>query len=319
MVNPKTSVKLADRAHPYTGRAVITSRLAEDIESAINLALAEDLGLRPQDVKGTSREFLSQHDLTTSAIIPAPVEASGKITVKSPGVIAGLEIARRVFTTVDPMITFIEMAFDGDVVSNAPQEIALLNGNAAALLLAERTALNFLQRLSGIATAARKYAQKATPAGIAIVDTRKTTPGLRSLEKHAVWLGSGNNHRFGLFDAVLIKDNHIAISGGVRQAIEAVRKSRPDVPIEVEVSHLHQLNEALSEGVEIIMLDNMQPQQVREAVRMIAGRSWVEVSGGINLNNIDTYLIDGVDAISIGELTHSIHSLDISFNMAVRT
>jgi nicotinate-nucleotide pyrophosphorylase (carboxylating) len=190
-----------------------------------------------------------------------------------------------------------------------------VQGPAQVLLVAERTALNLLQKLSGVATATREYAKLANPHGIQILDTRKTTPGMRLLEKYAVRCAGGTNHRTGLFDAILIKDNHVSIAGGIKQAIQQSRAKYPNRPVEIEVERLDQLTEALDAKAEKILLDNMTPEQIKEAVRLTGGKAFLEVSGGVNLSNLSTYLIEGVNAISTGAITHSVRSLDISLEI----
>lgn len=274
------------------------------IDVLIEAWLAEDLG--------------EAGDITAQATIPEEITAKAALVVKKPGVVAGLTIFERVLKKVDSTIQFEALVPEGTKVDEVPKAVARIQGPSRALLAAERTALNILQRLSGIATVAREYSDLAAPVGIQILDTRKTTPGLRALEKWAVATGGGTNHRFGLFDAILIKDNHIAIAGGVTAAVRSCRTKFPTMPLEVEVTSLEQLKEALGEKAEWIMLDNMSPSTVKEAVQLIDGRAFTEISGGVTLQNLSSYLIPGVDAISIGALTHSVKSIDISLEVEER-
>lgn len=263
-------------------------------------------------------DFGAEGDITAQATIPAESQARATLCVKQPGVVAGLAIFERILHKVDASIEFEALVSEGSFIENVPATVARIHGPSRALLGAERTALNILQRLSGIATVARQFTELATPVGIQILDTRKTAPGLRALEKWAVKTGGGTNHRIGLFDRILIKDNHIAIAGGVPQAIAASREKFPKHSIEVEVTNLEQLQEALNGKAETIMLDNMSPTMINQAVAMVNGKAFIEVSGGVNLSNIRDYLIPGVNAISIGALTHSVKSVDISLEVEER-
>jgi nicotinate-nucleotide pyrophosphorylase (carboxylating) len=233
-------------------------------------------------------------------------------------VLAGLDIFVKVFQKLDAEITAQLKRKDGEQLSRG-DILCEIQGDAASLLTAERVALNFLQHLCGIATLTSRFVAAVRGTGAQITDTRKTVPGLRALEKYAVRMGGGRNHRFGLFDGILIKDNHVLIAGGVRQAIECARRAtpQPDLPIEVEVTNLAQLEEALEQKVEIILLDNMSVETVREAVDITAGRAKLEASGGITLQNVRSYAETGVDLISIGSLTHSAPASDISFEMTL--
>ena len=206
-------------------------------------------------------------------------------------------------------------ADDGDRIAEAPTVVATLTGNARAILTGERLALNLLQRASGIATTTRAYADAVAGTDVELLDTRKTAPGLRLLDRHAVRCGGATNHRFGLSDAVLIKDNHIAIAGGIEAAVAAVLKNNPGVSIEIEVDTLDQLDHALLTGADVVLLDNMPPATLREAVRETAGRARLEASGGITLDTIAEVAATGVDAISIGALTHSVSALDIALEV----
>ena len=265
--------------------------------AVIDLALQEDIG---------------HGDITTANLISGSAGGSGIIVAKEDVVLAGLAVAQAVFKRLDPGVGFESPFQDGDRVDNG-ETVASLSGSLAALLTGERTALNFLQRLSGIATGVRAVVAQLPKSGVRIVDTRKTTPGLRVFEKYAVRVGGAHNHRMGLYDGVLIKDNHIAACGGIDKAVAAVRKQISHlVKIEVEVGDLKQVQQALDAGVEIIMLDNMGPEQIREAVAAIRGRALVEVSGGVTPENIGRLVQTGVDLISMGALTHSARSVDLS-------
>jgi nicotinate-nucleotide pyrophosphorylase (carboxylating) len=280
-----------------------TSQLETDLERVVKTALDED--------------FASAGDITAMSVIPEGLKVQAKVVFKEAGVVAGLKVMERVFQLLDPQVEFTALTGDGTVIdkSEIPVVVARLTGAARSVLSGERTALNLIQRLSGIATMTYSFVKVAQLAGIAILDTRKTTAGLRSLEKYAVRLGGGVSHRSGLYDRVLIKDNHVRIAGGVTEALRRAREGRPGEAIEVEVTTLFEVEEAVRGQAEIIMLDNMQPDTIREAVQIIGGRSFVEVSGGIKLNNLSDYLIEGVDAISVGALTHSIKSIDISLEI----
>jgi nicotinate-nucleotide pyrophosphorylase (carboxylating) len=271
------------------------------IDSLIDRALAEDVGAG---------------DVTTEAIVPAELRGSADVVVREPGVVCGLAEAFAVLRRLDPTAELEVLIADGEMVSSPPALAARLHGSMRALLTCERTALNLLQRMSGIATATRRYVEAVDGTGVALLDTRKTVPGLRQLDKLAVASGGGTNHRFGLHDAILIKDNHVAVAGGISQAIAAVRSQRPALPIEVEVDTLDQLDEALHGGVETILLDNMSLETMREAVRRNAGRARLEASGGVTLKTIRAIAETGVDAISVGALTHSVTALDIALEVA---
>lgn len=273
------------------------------IATAVADALAEDLGLAG--------------DITTNAVISRDTVASGVFAARKPGVIAGLDVAAAAFHHLDPSVEFKAFVADGDRV-DAGTKIARVSGSARALLSAERVALNFLGRLSGIATLTRRYVDAVAGTRAQIVDTRKTTPGLRALEKYAVRAGGGMNHRIGLFDAVLIKDNHIAVAGGTGQAIGAARAHVGHmVKIEVEVDTLDQLAEALEHRIDAVLLDNMTPDQLAEAVRIVGGRAITEASGGVNLDTVRAIAEAGVDLISVGALTHSATVLDIGLDIEI--
>lgn len=254
-------------------------------------------------------------DITSESIIPYDLKARSIIKTKEEGIIAGLGIANLVFKKLDSEIVFQEKIKDGTKVSR-DKVLSEITGPAQTILKGERVALNFLQRMSGIATITSKFCQKVKDFPVRIVDTRKTTPGLRILEKYAVRMGGGYNHRFGLYDTVLIKDNHIAVAGGIRSAVNSVRKQiAHTVKIEVEVESLSQLQEALKMKTDIIMLDNMDLETIKKAVKMAKGEALIEASGGITLEKVRKIAQTGVDLISIGALTHSVKSLDISMEI----
>jgi nicotinate-nucleotide pyrophosphorylase (carboxylating) len=268
---------------------------AEYLRAKVAEALAEDAADR---------------DVTTAAVIPADLLAEGDLIARADGVVAGLEAAVEAFRQVDRAVEVAQLRADGCQVGPG-DVIARVRGPLASLLRAERTALNFLQQLSGVATLTRRYVDAA--GGTAILDTRKTAPGLRPLQRRAVLAGGGVNHRYDLAAAVLIKDNHVAAAGGTVNAIRAGRGS--GLPIEVEVESLAELEAALDEGVEVVLLDNMSPTQVAEAVRISAGRALLEVSGGVTLATVAAYAATGVDRISVGALTHSAPALDVSMEV----
>ena len=273
----------------------------------IELALAEDL------LGG---------DVTTSATVPANAQARATLLAKAPGVISGLDVAREVFAQVDPSLEFVPLVADGDTVP-AMTPIAQVSGHARSILAGERLVLNLLQRLSGVATVTARYVAEVAGTSARVVDTRKTTPGLRVLEKAAVRDGGGHNHRFGLGDGVLIKDNHLAAVGGPHRVRDAVQDARAAAPhtlrIEVEVTTLPELLEALEAGADIVMLDNMRVPEMREAVRLTHGRALLEASGGVTLATIREIAQTGVDLISVGALTHSAPALDISLDFDLAT
>lgn len=270
------------------------------IDKIIEQALLEDIGTG---------------DITTESIVPSNLKAKGIIKTSEEGVIAGLDIACLVFQKLDSEIIFQETTKDGTKVARG-KKLAEITGPARTILKGERVALNFLQRMSGIATITSKFCQEVKDFSVRIVDTRKTTPGLRILEKYAVRMGGGYNHRFGLYDAVLIKDNHIAVAGGIKSAVNSVRKQiSHTVKIEVEVENLSQLQEALKVQVDIIMLDNMDLETMKEAVKIVKGKALIEASGGITLEKVRKIAQTGVDLISIGALTHSVKSLNISMEI----
>lgn len=274
---------------------------AYDIQSIIETALAEDIG---------------SGDITTMATVDKNAEGSAEITAKENLVVAGVLIAEAVFKTVDEKIIFKAFVKDGDEVKKG-KAIATVSGRLSSILTGERVALNFLQRLSGIATLTSCFVAKVKGCRAKILDTRKTTPGLRILEKYAVRMGNGFNHRFGLCDGVLIKDNHIAAVGSIVEAVFKARENSPhNMLIEVEVKNLKEVREAVIVGADIILLDNMKPDAMRDAVKIIGKAALVEASGGVNLQNIRVIAKTGVDFISVGALTHSARAVDISLELS---
>ncbi|MGB8658663.1 MAG: carboxylating nicotinate-nucleotide diphosphorylase [Candidatus Zixiibacteriota bacterium] len=265
----------------------------------IRLALAEDIG------KG---------DLTSEALVNESLSGKAVIVAKQEGILAGLEIAQLVFRTVDPEIVLTPLVKDGKRIKKGDR-ICLVQGKIKSILSAERTALNFLQRLGGIATLTAEYVEKVKGTKAKILDTRKTTPGLRFLEKYAVKMGGGENHRMGLFDMILIKENHIRVAGGISEAMKKARSKHPRKRIEIEVRDLSEVKEAVDSKPDWIMLDNMRIQEMKRAVRII--RSFnpdvkIEASGGVNLRNVREVALTGIDFISVGALTHSAPALDLS-------
>jgi nicotinate-nucleotide pyrophosphorylase (carboxylating) len=270
----------------------------DTLERIVHAALAEDIGAG---------------DITTEATVAADAAGTAAILVKEPGVVCGLAAVETTFRTLDPDAQFEAFVRDGDSVE-APAVVARVEGSLRAILTGERVALNFLGRLSGIATLTRTYVDAVAGTGAAVLDTRKTTPGLRALEKNAVAAGGGRNHRFGLDDAVLIKDNHLRAAGSIGAAVESARRAG-DLPIEVECDTLDQVGEALDAGVDAILLDNMTVGELQDAVRLAGGRARLEASGGITLENIRAVAETGVDEISVGALTHSARALDVSLEL----
>lgn len=272
------------------------------IDAAVRAALAEDLGLAG--------------DITTAATVPADAVAEAVIAARKPGVVSGCDVARTAFEMVDPETIVDAVRADGAAVRPG-DVIARIKGKARAMLTAERVALNFMGRMSGISTLTRRYADAVAGTSARIVDTRKTTPGLRAFEKYAVRCGGGHNHRTGLFDAVLIKDNHIVAAGGIDQAIERARAAAGHmVKIEVEVDTLEQLDAVLRHKVDAVLLDNMSPDILKKAVKRVAGRCLTEASGGVSLDTVTAIAATGVDMISVGALTHSAPVLDIGLDFA---
>ncbi len=274
-------------------------------EQLIDLALTEDA------IGG---------DITSTSTVPALTRGRGTFVAKAPGVISGLEVASQVFLRVDPAVVFSSLVDDGSRVE-AATPLATVEGATRSLLAAERVALNLLQRLSGVATSTSRYVAAVAGTGVRIVDTRKTTPGMRVLERAAVRHGGGHNHRFGLTDGILIKDNHLAAIGGPNRVTRAIASARRLAPhtmrIEVEVTTLAELEEALAAGADIVLLDNMDVATLRQAVQISSGRALLEASGGVNLDTVGEIARTGVDVISIGALTHSAPALDISLELEI--
>lgn len=270
------------------------------VATAVAEALAEDLG------------FVG--DVTTNATIPADAQSTALLRARAPGFVSGLALARAAFHALDPALAFTVTKPDGGIVATG-DTIAEISGSARAILSAERVALNFMGRMSGIATLTARYVAAVAGTRAAIVDTRKTTPGLRAFEKYAVRCGGGRNHRIGLFDAILIKDNHIIAASGLEKAIKAARDHAGHIlKIEVEVDTLEQLERVLQHRVDAVLLDNMSPETLKKAVTMVAGRSLTEASGGVNLDSVRDIAETGVDLISVGALTHSAPVLDLGLD-----
>ncbi len=269
------------------------------LKKTVEAALAEDIG---------------SGDVTSLLTVPADATSRAIIKAKQAGVAAGLDVAEMTFALVDPLVKFERKVIDGDALVPG-QVMAVAEGASRSLLSSERVALNFMQRLSGIASAAARYVSIVEGTHARIVDTRKTTPGLRAFEKYAVKVGGATNHRFALYDGILIKDNHIAAAGGVGLAVRAAKAGAPHtLKVEVEVKSLGQLGEAIEAGADIILLDNMDCDTMRRAVEITAGRAVLEASGGVNESSVRAIAETGVDLISIGALTHSVMALDIGMD-----
>jgi nicotinate-nucleotide pyrophosphorylase (carboxylating) len=263
-------------------------------------------------IENALAEDIHTGDITTLSIVKERHEARARLIAKEPLVLAGIDVAARVFHMLDPRILFTPRFRDSDMLGSG-DIVAEMLGDAAMLLQGERVALNLLQRMCGVATLTARYVDAVKGTGARVVDTRKTAPGLRSLDKYAVRAGGGANHRFGLYDGVLIKENHITAAGGITIAVARARDFMPHtIKIEVETENMAQVAEALACGVDIIMLDNMDIAAMRAAVEMIAGRALVEASGGVNLETVREIAETGVDIISVGALTHSCRAMDIS-------
>lgn len=272
-------------------------------------------------IKNALQEDIKTGDITTKATISKSKKAVGKFLIKADGIIAGLEIAKKVFLAVDLKIKFNIKIKDGSQVKYG-DVAAVVYGKAQSLLTAERTALNFLQRMSGIATSANKYSEKVKHTKAKIIDTRKTVPGLRAVDKLAVKLGGCKNHRIGLYDMFLIKDNHIEVAGSIIKAVEACvkynKKHHTKFKIEVETKNLKEVEEALKTEADIIMLDNFEISNMKKAVQLINGKKKTEASGGVNLETVKEIAETGVDYISVGALTHSVKALDISLEITTK-
>jgi nicotinate-nucleotide pyrophosphorylase (carboxylating) len=255
-------------------------------------------------------------DLTTEAVVDAGTRARGEIVQKEPGVVFGLAVAETVFERLDPQVECVRRLVEGDWLDEPPATVLELEGDARALLTGERVALNFLQRLSGIATATAACVRILEGTGTKVLDTRKTTPGMRELEKQAVAAGGGHNHRMGLHDAILVKDNHIAMAGGVGEATRRAIAGRPSgIAVEVECASPADVEEALAAGADRLLLDNMDPARLRAAVALVAGRAVLEASGGIKAEALREIANTGVEWVSLGSLTHSAPALDLSMNI----
>jgi nicotinate-nucleotide pyrophosphorylase (carboxylating) len=274
--------------------------------------MLDDMSVAPIDamVARALAEDVGSGDVTTAATVPEGARAEAMIRQKAPGVIFGLDVAEQVFRTLDPEAHVTRFVPEG--TWRASGEVMRIEGRAAAMLSAERTALNFLQRLSGVATMAARCVRAVEGTPARILDTRKTTPGLRSLEKAAVAAGGATNHRAGLYDAILIKENHSAMAGGVGAAVRKARAAAPELPLEVECATIAEVDEALAAGAQRILLDNMTPPQLRSAVKHVGGRSELEASGGFTLETLGAVAATGVDFVSVGAITHSAPALDLS-------
>lgn len=274
-----------------------------DILDVVRQALAEDIGTG---------------DMTTLFTVPADTTARGALVAKQAGVVAGLPVAAQVFAQVDPALSIEFHAEDGSYVE-AGDTLMTVSGSARSILTGERVALNFVQRLSGIATKTSRFVALVEGTKARIVDTRKTTPGLRALEKYAVRVGGGYNHRFGLYDAIMIKDNHIQAAGGITPAVQAAYAQAPHtMTVTVECESLEQVEEAIAAGVDIVLLDNMDLETLRQAVELLDGQAAAEASGGVNEETATAIAQTGVDIISVGALTHSAVALDISLDLTTR-
>jgi nicotinate-nucleotide pyrophosphorylase (carboxylating) len=274
--------------------------LRTELDLVVAGALAEDLGEQNEDV-------------TTRAVIDPDLMGEAVVIARKPGVLSGSDAAGRVFEMIRPTCDYIAIVADGTRL-DAGDQVARITGPLSSILIGERTALNFLQRLSGIASCTRRFVD-AAGGRITILDTRKTTPTLRMLEKYAVRAGGASNHRVGLFDAILIKDNHIRVAGGVAAAVAAARSHRPGLPVEIEAETLTQVDQALAAGAETILVDNMPTNRIRVAVAKARGCARIEISGGVTLERIPELATTGADFVSVGALTHSAPAIDISFEI----
>ena len=272
----------------------------EAVAGVVAVALLEDVGAG---------------DRTTAQLVPADARCRARLLLEEPGVVCGLAAAAAVFRALDPTVTLTPVSEDGTRIEETPAVVAEIAGPTRAVLTGERTALNLFGRLSGVATLTRRYVDAVAGTGAEILDTRKTTPGLRALERYAVTCGGGRNHRFGLYDAILVKENHLAAAGGIRAAAAMLAGGGNGIPVEVEVETLDQVVEAIEAGFVRILLDNMNPGDIRAAVALAGGRVRLEASGGIDLDTVRGYAETGVDCISIGALTHSARSLHVSLDI----
>lgn len=275
--------------------------LAPDVEDLISRALAEDVGPR---------------DVTTEAVVDSGQRARGLVVQKAPGMVYGLDVAEAVFRRLDPLVRIERRRPEGEWLTEPPAAVLALEGAARGLVTAERVALNLLGHLSGVATATAACVYELRGTGVKVLDTRKTTPGLRGLEKQAVAAAGGHNHRMGLFDAVLVKDNHIALAGGIKEAVRRAIARRPEgMPVEVECGSLADVEIALAAGAQRLLLDNMAPARLREAATLVAGRAELEASGNITLQTLQSVGASGVQSVSLGFLTHSAPALDLSMSV----
>ena len=289
--------------HSPTALRAITFPASADVQSIIDMALNEDVG---------------RGDITTEATVPPGALATAEILQKSAGVLCGLPVVEAVFKTLDPSVTVTRLADEGSLSDGRRRVVGRIQGTATAILTGERTALNFLQRLSGVATASRRAVDLVAGTRTTVIDTRKTTPGLRVLEKYAVRTGGATNHRAGLDDGFLIKENHIRAAGGITAAVGAAqRRAAPGQIVEVEVTTLEELDEALAAGATLVLLDNFSVDLMRAAVARAGGRARLEASGGITLDNLAEVAHTGVDFVSLGALTHSAGILDFSLEVLV--
>jgi nicotinate-nucleotide pyrophosphorylase (carboxylating) len=272
----------------------------EEVERVVTAALAEDVG---------------SGDATTLALVPEEARCRAELLLEEPGVLCGVPVAAAVFRALDPSVRVEAKLEEGSAVSAVPAVVAEVEGAARAILSGERVALNLLGRLCGIASLTRRFVELADGTPTTVLDTRKTTPGLRALEKYAVRCGGGRNHRAGLYDGVLVKENHLRVAGGVTAALAALDGRVDGLPVEVEAETLAQVREAIEAGAPRILLDNMSPEEVREAVQLTAGRAELEASGGMSLATVRAYAETGVDFVSVGALTHSARSLHVSLEV----
>lgn len=272
----------------------------EEIDRVVAAALAEDVG---------------SGDATTAALVPEDARCRAQLLLEEPGVVCGIPVAAAVFRALDPSVRVEAVLEEGSAITDVPAVVAEIEGPARAVLSGERVALNLVGRLCGIASLTRRFVDAAGDTGTKILDTRKTTPGLRALEKYAVRCGGGVNHRAGLYDAILVKENHVRLAGGIAPAVAALRERTNGLPVEVEAETLAQVREALEAGVPRILLDNMSPEQVAEAVALVAGQAELEASGGVSLDTVRAYAETGVDYVSVGALTHAARSLHVSLEV----
>jgi nicotinate-nucleotide pyrophosphorylase (carboxylating) len=273
----------------------------EEIDRVVSGALAEDVG---------------SGDATTLALVPEDARCRAEIVLEEPGVVCGIPVAAAVFRALDPSVTLDPRVPEGAAVSEVPAVLAAIEGPARAVLSGERVALNLVARLCGIASLTRRFVELTEGTSTTVLDTRKTTPGLRALEKYAVRCGGGTNHRAGLYDGVLVKENHLRLAGGVVPALAALHGRVDGLQVELEAETLAQVREAVEAGAPRILLDNMRPEDVREAVDLVAGRAELEASGGVSLATVRAYADAGVDFVSVGALTHSARSLHVSLEVS---